>query len=156
MKEVLNRINELYLNNANHYCNDFDHAVYMFLNIAYMRETQYDTNPLAFPVDEIGKLLAEAVEAAILVYEEVELECVNKEEQEEVDVDDLRQKAKTLYAAAKKCADFNDVVNSHFRAAAENVIGLGVTRGEIYITDASEGCCRNVYKAFRAICKSWK
>lgn len=156
MKEVLNRINELYLENAKHYCNDFDHAVYMFLNIAYMRETQRNASPVAFPTDEVGKLLAEAVETAILVYEEVELECVNKEEQKEVDVDELRQKAKTLYATAKKCADFNDVVNSHFRAAAENVIGLGVTRGEIYITDASEGSCRNVYKAFRAICKSWK
>lgn len=156
MKETLDRINELYLDNANHYCNDFDHAVYMFLNIAYMRETQRNASPAALPTDEVGKLLAEAVEAAILVYEEVELECVNKEEQKEVDVDELRQKAKTLYATAKKCADFNDVVNSHFRAAAENVIGLGVTRGEIYITDASEGCCRNVYKAFRAICKSWK
>lgn len=156
MKETLNRINELYLDNANHYCNDFDHAVYMFLNIAYMRETQRNSSPVAFPVDEVGKLLAEAVETAILVYEEIELEYVNKEEQKEVDVDGLRQKAKTLYATAKKCADFNDVVNSHFRAAAENVIGLGVTRGEIYITDASKGCCRNVYKAFRAICKSWK
>lgn len=156
MKETLNRINELYLDNANHYCDDFDHAVYMFLNIAYMRETQRNASPVVFPTDEVGKLLAEAVETAILVYEEIELECVNKEEQKEVDVDDLRQKAKTLYATAKKCADFNDVVNSHFRAAAENVIGLGVTRGEIYITDASEGSCRNVYKAFRAICKSWK
>ncbi len=156
MKETLNRINELYLNNAKRYCNDFDHAVYMFLNIAYMRETQRNASPVAFPTDEVGKLLAEAVEAAILVYEEMELECVNKEEQEEVDVDELRQKAKELYATAKKCADFNDVINSHFRGAAENVIGFGVTRGEIYISDASEGCCRDVYKAFRAICKSWE
>ncbi|MBO7206403.1 MAG: hypothetical protein J6W10_02185 [Kiritimatiellae bacterium] len=152
MKETLNRINELYLNNAKSYYNDFDHAVYMFLNIAYMRETQRNASPVAFPTDEVGKLLAEAVEAAILAYEGTEFECVKRE----VDVDEVRQKAKTLYATAKKCADFNDVVNSHFRAAAENVIGLGVTRKEIYITDASEGSCRNVYKAFRAICKSWK
>lgn len=156
MKETLDRINKMYLNNANHYCIDFDHAVYMFLNIAYMRETQRNSSPVVFPVDEVGKLLAEAVEAAILAYEETELECVNKEEQEEVDVDDLRQKAQTLYTTAKKCADFNGVVNSHFRAAAENVIGLGVTRKKIYISDTSDGCCRDVYKAFRAICKSWK
>lgn len=156
MKEVLDRINELYLNNAKHYCDDFDHVVYMFLNIAYMRETQRNASPVAFPTDEVCKLLAEAVEAAILAYEGTELEYVNKEEQEEVDVDGLRQKAKTLYTTAKKCADFNDVVNSHFRAAAENVIGFGVTRGGIYISHASGGCCRNVYKAFRAICKSWK
>ena len=152
MKETLDRINELYLNNAKRYYNDFDHAVYMFLNIAYMRETQRKASPVAFPTDEVGKLLAEAVEAAILAYEGTEFECVKRE----VDVDEVRQKAKTLYATAKKCTDFNDVVNSHFRAAAENVIGFGVTRGEIYINDAPDGCCRDVYKAFRAICKSWK
>lgn len=156
MKEVLNRINELYLNNAKHYCSDFDRTVYMFLNIAYMRETQRNNSPVAFPTDEVGKLLAEAVEAAILAYEEMELEYVNKEEQEEVDVDDLRQKAKTLYATAKKCADFNNVVNSHFRAAAESVIGFGVTRGKIFISDAPVGCCQDVCEAFQAICKSWK
>ena len=156
MKEVLDRINELYLNNANHYCDDFDHAVYMFLNIAYMRETQRNASPVVFPTDEVGKLLAEAVETAILVYEEIELECVNKEEQKEVDVDELRQKAKTLYATAKKCAEFNDVVNSHFRAAAENVIGLGVTSGKFFISASSGGCCQDVCEAFQAICKSWK
>lgn len=151
MKETLDRINAIYLDNAKRYCKTFDHAVYLFLNIAYMRETQRNASPVAFPTDEVGKLLTEAVENAILAYEKTELEYVDK-----VVVDDLRQKAKTLYATAKKCANFNDVVNSHFRAAAENVIGLGVTRGEILVNDASEGCCRNVYKAFRAICKSWK
>lgn len=158
MKAVLKRINERYLENAKHYSNDFDHAVYMFLNIAYMRETSRDASPVASQDDEVGKWLALAVENAILTYEGVELALVNKEKEErkEDNVDADRKKAKDYYAGAKLCAGFNDVDNSHFRAAAENVIGMGVTRGEIFVSDASRGCCRDVYKAFRAICKSWK
>lgn len=154
MQEVLNRINELYLENANRYCNDFDHAVYMFLNIAFMRETTRDKNAVVSALDDVQKALAEAVEAAVIAYEaEGLLDDEDEENKEPVDVEALREATENKYKFAKECVDFGNVKNTLFRAAAENVIGMGITRHNLYINQGSKGCASDVYKAYRAICK---
>lgn len=154
MKETLNRINKMYRNNAHRYCNDFDNAVYMFLNIAFMLETTRDKNADESTLDDVQEMLAEAVEAAVIAYEaEGLLDDKDEENKEPVDVEALREAAENKYKFAKECVDFGNVKNSHFRAAAENVIGMGISRHNLYINQGSKGCVRDVYKAYRAICK---
>lgn len=158
MKEILNRINKMYLNNAHRYYNDFDNAVYMFLNIAFMRETTRNKNEAATTLDDVQKLLTEAVEAAVIAYEADGLldDDEDNENKKTSDVEALRETAENKYKTARGCVDFGNKKNSHFRAAAENVIGMGITRHNLYISQGSRGCARDVYKAYRSICKDLK
>lgn len=154
MKEILNRINKMYLDNAHRYCNDFDHAVYMFLNIAFMLETTRDKNAAATTLDDVQELLTEAVEAAVIAYEaEGLLDGEDDENKKPTDVNALRETAENKYKTARGCVDFGNKKNCHFRAAAENVIGMGITRHNFYISQGSKGCARDVYKTYRSICK---
>ena len=152
MKEILDRINQKYLERELRFDERFDYAMYLFLNIAFLSEDRED---LPGTVRDVQKALAEAVEAALDVVEQrrknfVEKNCCNPFE----GLDELRERVEEKYRFASKCVDFGNIKNSHFRAAAQNVIGIVLTEGKVYVNADGAGRVRDVFKAYRAIVKA--
>lgn len=155
MKEILDRINEEYLKNARRYDTKLDYAVYMFLNIAYMAANE----DMSIDVADFRKGMCEVVEVALAANAERHLLHgrfgKSAEEQEKIVSETLVERLKTQYCEIKKTVGYGDKRNSHFRAAAENVIGFCATDDRISVNVCYLGCVRDMFKTYRAICKSW-
>lgn len=152
MKEILDRINQKYLKRERGFAEHFDYAMYLFLNIAFLSEDRKD---LPGTVHDVQKALAEAVEAALDVVEQYhgnfEVKgCSNPFE----GLDELRERVEEKYRFASECVDFGNIKNSHFRAAAQNVIGIVLTKGKVHISYDGAGQVRDVFEAYRAIVKT--
>lgn len=126
MLNILKEVNQLYLDHR--FKAVFDTALYMFLNVAYLSETQnldpdeLTENPVgegstSFKKDAIYDVrfnLTRAVKAATeFMIAADNLECRSKPDE-----------AKRLYLNVKNNPFFNCDENVHFRAAAENAIGI--------------------------------
>ena len=129
MKEILDRINKKYLKRERGFAEHFDYALYLFLNIAFLNEDRED---LPGTVRDVQKALAEAVEAAVDVVEQyhgnvMKRECYNPFG----GLDELYERVEEKYRFASECVDFGNIKNSHFRAAAQNVIGIVLAKGKV-------------------------
>jgi hypothetical protein len=152
MKEILDRINQKYLKCERGFDERFDYAMYLFLNIAYMSEERQD---LPDTVRDVQKALAEAVEEAFYVVEQYHSNAMKRECYNPFGgLDELRERVEEKYRFASECVDFGNIKNSHFRAAAQNVIGIVLAKGKVHINADGAGRVRDVFKTYRAIVKS--
>ena len=152
MKEILNRINQKYLKHERGFSERFDYAMYLFLNIAFLSEDRED---LPDTVRDVQKALAEAVEAALDAVVQHHNNCVKKDCYYPFEgSDELCERVEEKYRFASECVDFGNSKNSHFRAAAQNVIGIVLARGKVHISPDGFGKMRDVLKTYRAIVKA--
>ena len=151
MKEILDRINQKYLK-LERFDERFDYAMYLFLNIAFLSEERED---LPDTVRDVQKALAEAVEEALYLVEQCHSNMMKRECYNPFGgLDELCERVEEKYRFASECVDFGNSKNSHFRAAAQNVIGIVLARGKVHISPDGFGKMRDVFKAYRAIVKA--
>ncbi len=142
MLNVLKEVNKLYLDNR--FKAVFDTALYMFLNVAYLSETQrLDPDDKKSAIYDVRFNLTRAVKAAtefIIATDDLEY-CPEPDE------------AKRLYFNVKDSPVYNCEENVQFRAAAENVIGLAAYYAETgYYLRGSKTC--DIMRRARNACRS--
>lgn len=155
MLNILKEVNQLYLDN--HFKAVFDTALYMFLNVAYQSETQnLDPDELIENPGNEGVMLfkksaiydvrfnlTRAVKAATeFMIATDNLECCPKPDE-----------AKRLYLNVKNNPLFNCEKNVHFRAAAENVIGIAAYYAETGFYPRGSKTC-DIMRRARNACRS--
>lgn len=155
MLNVLKKVNELYLNHR--FKAVFDTALYMFLNVAYQSETQnLDPDELTENPGNEGVMLFKKgaiydvrfnLTRAVKAATEFIIATDNLENYPEPD------EAKRLYLNVKDSPVYNCEENVHFRAAAENVIGIAAYYAETGFYPRGSKTC-DIMRRARNACRS--
>lgn len=155
MLNILKEVNLLYLNYQ--YKAVFDTALYMFLNIAYQSETQrIDPDELAENPDDGSVMLFKKGEIYDVrfaltraVKEAAEFMIASNDVERVANLDE----AKRLYLDVKDSPLYNCEENVHFRAAAENVLGIAAYFEETgHFPRGSKTC--DIMRRARNACRS--